>query len=364
MDSSGAIVLRDANMATGLTLDKQTFFDWVSQPQFREAIGLENFQTYRKAMNDRLHTLERRIQDLEASNRQITQRLEMVEAENRELKNVSTSVSNPNWPNLGSTKTVINHTEDPVKSVPRSAPVKASLTQKNDHLQASSNSINQLRISGLPEAEPDNQGVIDTKQQVCDFIKKDMKLIIKQQNIISAHRIGLRKVDQDKPRTILVEFANDWSKTEIYNERMSLRKIEGCRVYINENLTKDKNNLLIHARKLKNEGKIHTAFSRDCEIFVKKLPSSVPVQVYKQEDIDHLILPATASKPEDPAKGIQVINISKSTIETEPKLNLGRSTESVSSSTMNTAVHESSLISQESAEALFKTSIDISKNDG
>lgn len=365
-------------MATSMTLDQQTFFQWISDAKFKEAIGIENFQTYRKAMNERLHHFERKIQDLEEVNKQIMKRLEQVEDENRRLKGTAPGVNTPAWPIIGSTTEVKSgHPKDPVSFVPTSTSASTS-TYQHKQENTASNSNNSLRISGLPEL--DTQNTVDTKQQVCDFIKNDMKLIVKSHNIISAYRIGLRKVDQEKPRTILVTFSNDWSKTEIYNERMSLRKIDHCKVFINENLSKDKNNLLIYARKLKKEGKLHTAFSRDCEIYVKMSPDSEVVHVSKTEDVDRLIQPAKISKPED-CKLIQPTidlssskpddwqfessksvksNNSKGSQDKVPKFYLGLSRDRISSTTMNTAIHESSLMSQESEEALFSNSINIS----
>ncbi len=93
-----------------------------------------------------------------------------------------------------------------------------------------------LRFSGIPEADPDAQ-VVNTKEQVVDFLKKYLKVSVKPTEIPSARRLGIMKFGQDQPRTILCVLSNIWT---IYNERMVLQDAKPVKAFINEDLSPEK----------------------------------------------------------------------------------------------------------------------------
>ncbi len=78
---------------------------------------------------------------------------------------------------------------------------------------------NNIKIDGLEE----NHNEKNTKEVVTVFIKSNMHLKIKNEDILSAERMGLRKTGDKKPRRILVKFNSVWSKKRCMLQQKSTK---------------------------------------------------------------------------------------------------------------------------------------------
>lgn len=128
---------------------------------------------------------------------------------------------------------------------------------------------NSLRISGLKENT--DESLLDTTLK---FFNETMKITppIVSNNIERIHRIGTSngKQPNNKPRTVLVKFNNYSARQKIFSQRSQLRKNErGAEIYINEDLTKARSNLLWHARKEKRDRKINDCWTFDGNLMIK-----------------------------------------------------------------------------------------------
>ena len=73
----------------------------------------------------------------------------------------------------------------------------------------------------------------------------------------------------NKPRDIIVKFTSYRSRALLFQSKKKLENNQTfANVYLNEDLTKQRSELLYNARKLKNSGAVNSAFSRDSRIFI------------------------------------------------------------------------------------------------
>ncbi len=84
---------------------------------------------------------------------------------------------------------------------------------------------NNLRITGL------NEEYEDTRGKITSFLKDNLKLKIKKDDVSTAERIAVRRKRTDqvqenvRPRTILVKFNNHWFRRAVYRERFQLKDL-------------------------------------------------------------------------------------------------------------------------------------------
>jgi exosome complex exonuclease DIS3/RRP44 len=135
---------------------------------------------------------------------------------------------------------------------------------------------NSIRITGLVEStEPPE----DIYEVVLGFFKDDngLNCNVDINDIDRAHRVGQKK-QQNRP--VLVKFASYQTKQLILKSRRNLRENNDYEnVYINEDLTKLRSELLYKTRRLKNQGKISECWSFDGKILIKTLDGKIkPVQ--------------------------------------------------------------------------------------
>lgn len=123
-----------------------------------------------------------------------------------------------------------------------------------------------LRISGIPESHKEH-----TDMLICEFLKNELNIEINMGNIDRSHRVGQKKPNLNRP--IAVRFINYRLKEHVYANRMYLKK----GYYINESLSKGRSSLFYKARQLKKQKLILDTWTRDGNIFVKTLDSTVKV---------------------------------------------------------------------------------------
>ena len=153
---------------------------------------------------------------------------------------------------------------------------------------------NLLRISGVPEfisahsasiADPLTAPREDTDSfvlQMCEDLGVDMSL----SEIDRSHRVGNGK---KKPRDILVKFATYRSRNRLYKSRSKAKdNAKYTKVYVNEDLTKERSRLLYEARKLVKDEKFVGAWSYDGTILVKLPDDPLLHRVNTAEDLSKL----------------------------------------------------------------------------
>jgi hypothetical protein len=122
---------------------------------------------------------------------------------------------------------------------------------------------NSLRVSGIKEStgESFDNIVLD----LCDAVVAGVKL----EEVDRCHRVG--KAKKNKSRDILVKFTSYRARQKLYTMRTKL-KDEGLGyqgVFVNEDLTRPRSELLFEARTLVKSKKLAGAWSADGNILIK-----------------------------------------------------------------------------------------------
>lgn len=154
----------------------------------------------------------------------------------------------------------------------------ATLTSTCEKLQTDQDEAEQysrrncLRISGILESDE------QTTDSIVLNIAKECDANIALSDIDRSHRLNRRRplpnapvpdARKDKPRDIIVKFTSYRARALMFQSKKKLENNEIFEsVYINEDLTKRRSELLYNARKLKNTGAVKSAFSRDGRIFI------------------------------------------------------------------------------------------------
>ena len=107
------------------------------------------------------------------------------------------------------------------------------------------------------------------------------------------------------PGTILVKFQSHKAKSRFYKARTKLKNIKLSdvfpnastathvaaghgRIFVNENLTTYRKDLLRKANDKRKDGLVISAWSLDGKIFLKTSPSGAPIRIYEKEDLENL----------------------------------------------------------------------------
>ena len=129
---------------------------------------------------------------------------------------------------------------------------------------------NSVRISGIKEAN--SEDIVD---KTMTLFNDTMNVDITHDQIDRIHRVGRK--NENKPRSILVKFATYRARDKVMRNRKVLKNIsenstayqyEG-QVFINEDLTAFRSNLLYQARQLKKDKQIEDCWSWDGNILIK-----------------------------------------------------------------------------------------------
>ncbi|ELU09321.1 hypothetical protein CAPTEDRAFT_198924 [Capitella teleta] len=134
------------------------------------------------------------------------------------------------------------------------------LEERNDTLEQYTRR-NSVRINGISESAAE-----DCENKVLSTINEKMSLSppMTMDSIDRMHRIG--KPVPGKHRSIIGKFATYHQRKRVMSKRSSLR---GSDIFINEDLTKHRNNLLYIARQIKKKGGITDWWSYDGRILIK-----------------------------------------------------------------------------------------------
>lgn len=122
---------------------------------------------------------------------------------------------------------------------------------------------NCLRVAGIPESPNE-----DTDQIMID-ICKDLDTPVSLAEIDRSHRVGKRDPSGRRPRAIIVKFATYRARQTVYKKRTTLRHCGHERVFLNEDLTRSRSDLLYQARLLAKDKRVEGAWTSDGTVLVK-----------------------------------------------------------------------------------------------
>ena len=156
---------------------------------------------------------------------------------------------------------------------------------------------NSLEFHGIPD-----EVNMRTDQVVCK-IAQAIGVEIKENDIEISHQIGSKR--GDKP--VLAKFASHKVKSRIYKARTNLKAVSvqslfpGSSIsmvsettarpkgiYINENLTPYRKEMMSLAVEKRHDGKINKVWTLDGKIFIKTTPTGKPRQMFSLEDVKEL----------------------------------------------------------------------------
>ena len=191
------------------------------------------------------------------------------------IKKLQNAVCGPLQKEVGELRDLIKEREDKIRALEDKV---HKLENRLDDLEQYSRR-NSLRISGVTES-----GSEDITDKVTSLFNDKMKLSppVTPDMIDRVHRVGPKK--EDRPRAILIKFATYRTRNHVFRSRWNLKQphqdnlnVGGevateqikKQIFINEDLTRARSNLLFQARQLKKNGRIQDCWSWDGTILIK-----------------------------------------------------------------------------------------------
>lgn len=136
-----------------------------------------------------------------------------------------------------------------------------------------------VRVSNFTETHGEN-----TDQLILN-VAKDGEANISLEGIDRSHRVGPN--NDGKPRDIIVKFRSYPARSAFLKCKKKLRE-KKTNIYINEDLTKSRNNLAYECRKLKKDSSccISDTWVCDGKIFIKTTRDTTSTRIYSLSDLD------------------------------------------------------------------------------
>ena len=165
------------------------------------------------------------------------------------------------------------------------------LEENNDALEQYTRR-NSVRISGINESSDE-----DCYDKVLSTLNTRLALTppLTIENIDRLHRTG-KPNSEGRARPILVKFTSYQHRARVMSRRKHLR---GSNVFVNEDLTKRRNNLLWVCRGEKKGGRIKDCWTTDGRIMVRDLAGNTHL-VNRNEDIAALTSQPSLTHPKRP----------------------------------------------------------------
>jgi len=150
---------------------------------------------------------------------------------------------------------------------------------------------NSLEIVGIPESIRENEGTVLK-------IANALDVQVKPDNIDICHR-----VKRKKSSPIIVRFVSHKVKSSLYKQRVRLRnvqfadifpdataadRVQASKIFINENLTAFRIELVGKANARKEELSLLGVWTIDGKVFVKTSPEGRPIRIYSEHDLNNL----------------------------------------------------------------------------
>ncbi len=161
-----------------------------------------------------------------------------------------------------------------VKSSLRNADIMIDVIQQKQYHK-------DLQIVGMPEPKD-----ADDRKQLIKLSKEKMGIKLKSSDIKEITRMG-KKTDSSFPRNLIVSFHDKSIKEKLceHKKKLTPHKDPKRNIYLNDHLTKHRQNLLYAARQLVKSKKLFAAWSQGGNILVRKKESSKITQVSDHPDL-------------------------------------------------------------------------------
>ena len=151
---------------------------------------------------------------------------------------------------------------------------------------------NTLTISGIPETERE-----DTDALVIGLAKA-AGVTVTSADLDRSHRVGQFK--RDKPRQIVAKFVSFNKRQELLEARRNLRagRVQQhpiltqrvlSQTFIAESLTRKNQMILFVARQLRRKGKIHSAWTNNCQIKIRAREGGPTIKIHSLIDIRDIV---------------------------------------------------------------------------
>lgn len=152
---------------------------------------------------------------------------------------------------------------------------------------------NSLEIHGIPE------NVYSSTEEAVLEVAKALDVEVRPDDIEISHHLK----GEAGAKPIIVKFVSHKKKAELYKQRTKLRNtslsdvfpeasaasiVSSKGIYINENLTSFRRELLKEANKKRKNNIISSAWTIDGKVFVKISPASRPIRIYDRDDLEDL----------------------------------------------------------------------------
>ena len=205
---------------------------------------------------------------------------------------------------LIATKTMLNDVQNSSKELRIELDAaKRKISQQRDEIDELYNGLddleqysrkNSLEIVGIPESIRGNEGVVLT-------IANALNVEIKPEDIDICHR-----VKRKKSSPIIVRFVSHKVKSSLYKQRVRVRnvqfadmfpdataadrldRVQASKIFINENLTAFRRELVGKANVRKEELSLLGVWTIDGKVFVKTSPEGRPIRIYSEHDLNNL----------------------------------------------------------------------------
>ena len=145
-----------------------------------------------------------------------------------------------------------------------------------------------LKLYGIPEEKTES-----TRTIVVDIAEK-LGVDLTRDDIKRSHRTGRPK--QGKPRPIMIKFVEIEVKRRLYKTRTKFRKENMKKetyndvlvkdIYLNEDLSPFRNNLLFECRKLCASKILHSSWSFESQLYIKTTEKGLPIQIKAHAELD------------------------------------------------------------------------------
>lgn len=154
-----------------------------------------------------------------------------------------------------------------------------------------------MEIHGVPE-----DLYTSTEDVVAIKLGEVLNVPIQSDDVDISHKLYSGK---NKPKNLIAKFISHKKKTALYKKRTELKNVRitqlfphpttvtvlaAERLYINENLTSFRRNLMKEANQMRKDGLLVSVWSMDGEIRVKTSPAGALKRIHSQEDLDNVWL--------------------------------------------------------------------------
>ena len=168
---------------------------------------------------------------------------------------------------------------------------------------------NIFRVSGIPESENE-----DTDDIIL-HLASDMGVPMSSSDIDRSHRVGKledtgrisTRKSKKSSRDIIVKFSSYNARRRLFQIRKELRTTENedfKKIFINEDLTKLRSEILFEARNLRRVNKPNSAYSSDGKLFVRDKKD----KKYQLSSLNDLVQFGYIMKPDDVGVAAPTLN--------------------------------------------------------